>query len=98
MNDIETLYNAILKRCSSSASFDIFGGQQPYVLDGESIIPLDVAEIPAMIKDQQSHRIYYKEEPTTYCASSFHSAIIMNDAFDFYEDSEINYWYYGSPK
>lgn len=94
MNDIKTLYDAILKKCSSSTSFDIFGGQQPYILDEELFIPLDAAEIPSMIKDQGSHRIYYREEPTTYCASSFHGAIIMNDASEFWKDTETNYWYY----
>lgn len=94
MNDIKTLYDAILKKCSSSTSFDIFGGQQPYVLDGELFIPLDVAEIPLMIKDQNLHTIYYREEPTTYCASSFHGAINMIDASEFYKDSEINFWHH----
>lgn len=98
MNDIKTIYDAILKRYSSSTLFDIFGGQQPYVLgiDGEleALVPLTADEIPSMIKDQRWHYIYYREQPTTYCASSFHGSIIMHDASEFNKDTETNYWYY----
>lgn len=98
MNDIKTIYDAILKRCSSSTSFDIFGGQQPYVWgsDGElqTLVQLTADEIPGLLKDRSEHDIYYKEQPTTYCASSFNGAITMNDASKFWKDPETNYWCY----
>lgn len=100
MNDIKTLYDAILKKCSSSTLFDIFGGQQPYYLatDGElqAIVPLTADKIPELMKDRNDHDIFYKEQPTTYCASSLSGAIIMQDALDFSKDPESDYWLYVS--
>ena len=100
MNDIKTIYDAILKRCSSSTSFDIFGGQQPYVWgsDGElqTLVPLAADEIPGLIKDQGQHDIYYKQQPTTYCASSLHGSIILHDASEFNKDPELDYWRYAT--
>lgn len=97
MNDIKTIYDAILKRCSSSTLFDIFGGQQPYYLmsDGElqALVQLTADKIPELIKDGSQHDIYYREQPTTYCASCFQGAIVMKDASAFYKDSEINFWH-----
>ena len=98
MNDIKTIYDAILKRCGSSTLFDIFGGQQPYYLmsDGELqvLVKLTADKIPELIKDGSQHDIYYKEQPTTYCASSFHGAIIMNDASEFSKGEDLDYWMY----
>lgn len=98
MNDIKTLYDAILKRCGSSTLFDIFGGQQPYYLmsDGElqALVQLTADKIPELIKDGSQHDIYYREQPTTYCASCFQGAIVMHDASEFSKDPELDYWLY----